>query len=46
MQRHRWNSLGLRIESGSGLFELFSFTVILCGFDDMLLIFMICFDMI
>jgi hypothetical protein len=38
MQRHRWNSLGLRIESGSGLFELFSFTVILCGFDDMLLI--------
>jgi hypothetical protein len=38
MQRHRWNSLGLRIELGSGLFELFSFTVILCGFDDMLLI--------
>ena len=23
MQRHRWNFLGLRIESGSGLFELF-----------------------
>ena len=37
MQRHRWNSLGLRIESGSGLFELFSITVILCCFDDMLL---------
>jgi hypothetical protein len=38
MQRHQWNSLGLQIELGSGLFELFSFIVILCGFDDMLLI--------
>jgi hypothetical protein len=25
MQRHRWNSLGLRIESGSGVFELFHY---------------------
>ena len=46
MHRHRRNSLGLRIESGSGLFELFSFTVILCGFDDMLLISWYVVDMI
>ena len=35
MQRHRWNSLGLRIESGSGIFELFHlqwhcFDLIIC----------------
>jgi hypothetical protein len=38
MQRHRWNPLGLRIESGSVLFWVDSFTVILLFFDDMILI--------
>ena len=43
MQRHRWNSLGLRIESGSGLFELFHLqwycvVLMICyWFHDMLL---------